>query len=246
MAAAKTALDSSTPTPTPTPTLAARIRRSFDSSVGSIVFGMEDGTVSIFGLVFGVAASAPDTHAVLLAGATGAAAAAVSMMAGAFLDAESANDRTTAQVEELRQRIDHDSTAADAAARARLLSGGYIEEEADVLVRLVGRHPESRLRIASAVELGVTDTARQSPFAEAVWMFLADLVAAAVPVVPFALFGLATARVVSVVITMLLLVFLGIGRAAIGHRRVLPTVLETLGIAAGAAVAGLAIGSLVT
>ena len=58
-------------------TLAGRIRRSFLASVGSIVFGMEDGTVSIFGLVFGVAASAPDSRAVLLAGGTGAVAAAL-------------------------------------------------------------------------------------------------------------------------------------------------------------------------
>jgi hypothetical protein len=42
-------------------TLIERIRRSFAASVGSIVFGMEDGTVSIFGLVFGVAAAAPDS-----------------------------------------------------------------------------------------------------------------------------------------------------------------------------------------
>jgi hypothetical protein len=55
--------------------LASRIRRSFMDSVGSIVFGMEDGTVSIFGLVFGVAAAAPDSRAVLLAGGTGAIAA---------------------------------------------------------------------------------------------------------------------------------------------------------------------------
>ena len=45
-----------------------RVHRSFTASVGSIVFGMEDGTVSIFGLVFGVAVSAPDSQAVLLAG----------------------------------------------------------------------------------------------------------------------------------------------------------------------------------
>ncbi len=68
--------------------LTDRIRRSFLASVGSIVFGMEDGTVSIFGLVFGVAVSAPDSRAVLLAGGTGAVAAAVSMMAGPFLDVE--------------------------------------------------------------------------------------------------------------------------------------------------------------
>lgn len=56
---------------------------SFQASFGDIVFGMEDGTMSIFGLVFGVAASASDTRAVRVAGMTGAIAAAVSMMAGA-------------------------------------------------------------------------------------------------------------------------------------------------------------------
>ena len=36
------------------PSLASRIAASFKASFGDIVFGMEDGTVSIFGLVFGV------------------------------------------------------------------------------------------------------------------------------------------------------------------------------------------------
>jgi hypothetical protein len=66
--------------------LLGRLKTSVQASIGDIVFGMEDGTVSIFGLVFGVALSAPDSRTVLLAGATGAAAAAVSMMAGSYLD----------------------------------------------------------------------------------------------------------------------------------------------------------------
>jgi len=228
------------------PTVLERVRRSFDASVGSIVFGMEDGTVSIFGLVFGVAASAPDSNAVLLAGATGAAAAAVSMMAGAYLDAESANDQDAAKLEDVRQRIEQHSDAEDAEARARLLGAGYSDAEAATLLELAGRHPESRVRLTAAVELGITDATRQSPTAQAAWMFAADLVAASIPVLPFAFFDLSTARVVSVVITVMLLVVLGVGRAAIGRRRVVTTVLETLAIAAGAAVAGFAIGSLVT
>jgi len=44
-------------------TIFDRIHRSFIPSVGSIVFGMEDGTVWVFGLVFGVAVSPPDSHA---------------------------------------------------------------------------------------------------------------------------------------------------------------------------------------
>jgi hypothetical protein len=54
----------------PAQTFFQRIEQSFISSIGAIVFGMEDGTVSIFGLVLGVAASATNSQIVLLAGAT--------------------------------------------------------------------------------------------------------------------------------------------------------------------------------
>jgi hypothetical protein len=56
-----------------------RLKRSLENSGGTIVFGMEDGTVSIFGLFFGVAATTVSGHAVLIAGAAGAAAAGVAV-----------------------------------------------------------------------------------------------------------------------------------------------------------------------
>src|SRR5262249_50212825 len=80
-------------------TIAATLQRlhsSFSASAGSIVFGMEDGTVSIFGLIFGVGATTSDAKTVLIAGATGAVAAAVSMMAGAYLDVETTRDAANA------------------------------------------------------------------------------------------------------------------------------------------------------
>ena len=46
-------------------------------SVGDIAFGMEDGAVSIAGLVFGVAFSVHTNAPVILAGPTGATAAAI-------------------------------------------------------------------------------------------------------------------------------------------------------------------------
>jgi hypothetical protein len=53
---------------------------------------------------------------------------------------------------------------------------------------------------------------------------------------------------VSLIITaiLLLLLLLGVGRGLVGHRNVVLTVLETLGIATAAALAGLLIGKLVT
>ena len=77
-------------------------------------------------------------------------------------------------------------------------------------------------------------------------MFIADLFAASVPVLPFAFLSLSEARLVSVGLTTVLLLFLGLGRGLVGRRNVLMTMLETLLIAAAAAGAGLLIGQLIT
>jgi len=45
-----------------------RLRASLVKSAGTVVFGMEDGTVSIFGLIFGVAATTTSTQTVVIAG----------------------------------------------------------------------------------------------------------------------------------------------------------------------------------
>jgi len=68
---------------------ARKVKDSLVVSAGNFVLGMEDGAVSIFGLVFGVAASAASGHAVLPAGSIGAALAAVSMMTGTYQPGES-------------------------------------------------------------------------------------------------------------------------------------------------------------
>ena len=227
-------------------TLFDLIHRSFTASVGSIVFGMEDGTVSIFGLVFGVAFSAPDSRAVLLAGATGAVAAAVSMMAGTFLDVESTNDQAAARLADERNRFESNRSQEGQAIRQRLVSAGFSDSEAETVIGIVGKHPETGVKIAAAVDLGVGEATRQSPLVQSAWMFITDLFAASVPVIPFALFSLATARLASLLVTFVLLVLLGAGRAKVGRRRLLPTVAQTVGIAAAAALAGVGVGKLIS
>ncbi len=65
------------------------------------------------------------------------------------------------------------------------------------------------------------------------------------PVLAFAFLPLAEARWVSLGMTLLLLIVLGCGRARIGQRAVLPTVLQTVGVAGMAAIAGILIGQLI-
>ena len=225
--------------------LGGRVRASFMASVGDIVFGMEDGAVSIFGLVFGVAASSADSQAVVLAGATGAVAAAVSMMAGAFLDAQSVRDRARAQVAAKQEEARRDPEGVRRGIAERLRGIGFTDDEAAVVVTALTREPGAMLAYEETVELRLGGEVEQDPRTHAAWMFVADILAAAVPVIPFVLLPIDTARVVSLVITSALLVVLGIGRALIAHTNVIVTTLQTLGIAAAAAIAGVLIGRLV-
>ena len=55
----------------------------------------------------------------------------------------------------------------------------------------------------------------------------------------------ASARWVSIGITAVLLVALGIGRSMVSERPALPAVLETVGVASAAALAGLLIGQVI-
>lgn len=223
-----------------------RIRASLLSSIGDVAFGMEDGAVSVAGLVFGVAASTSDSQIVVLAGATGAIAGAVSMMAGTYLDVHSELSRSAALVERARRGIAADPVGARQRVAAQLRVAGFTDAEATGVTTAFARNPDALLEYVAAFELGVPRRAGASPWTHAVWMFVADLFAASIPVVPFALFDIETARLVSLVVTGVLMAALGFARGRVGHEPVWRTMLQTMAIAGAAALAGVLIGWLVT
>ena len=179
---------------------------------------MEDGTVSIFGLIFGVAATTTSTKAVLIAGASGAVAAAVSMMAGAYLDAETTRDQTDA--------ILLAAAPSDATLSSRLLSAGLTPQQSDTLAAAV----QNDRNAIDALLLALKGVAKvpPNPMEQALWMLLADFVAAAVPIFPFVFLPIGQARIVSGVVTLALLIALGVGRAQLGKRTAIRTVIETV------------------
>ena len=212
-----------------------RLRASIVNSAGTIVFGMEDGTVSIFGLIFGVAATTTSTKTVLIAGASGAAAAAVSMMAGAYLDAETTQDKSNATL--------LDEGNSDVSLSSRLVDAGLTPQQSSALTAAV----QGDRHAADGLLLALTNVAKErlNPIEQALWMLFADFFAAAVPILPFVFLPIDRARIVSGAVTVALLVVLGIGRAQLGRRNVLRTVIETVSLGIGAALAGVGIGLLI-
>src|SRR5579871_1682761 len=131
-------------------TLSQTIWQSFMSSLGSIVFGMEDGTVSIFGLVFGVAASATTSQVVLLAGATGAISAAVSMMAGTYLDVSTERDRAQSAIAAKQLELEQKPAQAAQEVRDQLVGAGFTREDAETVLTVLQRTPGAMLKDQTA------------------------------------------------------------------------------------------------
>jgi vacuolar iron transporter family protein len=219
------------------------LKRSLVETAGTIVFGMEDGTVSIFGLIFGVAATTTSSHAVLIAGSAGAAAAAVSMMAGAYLDAETSRDETKANRASLPANSMPTAATVDALLSTRQAAGGLTPRLSAALAGAVRNDPEALKGLVFALQ--APPTVQQRPWEQALWMLVADFLSAAVPILPFVFFPIPQARFVSAVVTTALLIALGVGRARIAKRGVISTVVETVSIGIAAALAGVSISVLI-
>jgi VIT1/CCC1 family predicted Fe2+/Mn2+ transporter len=219
-----------------------RLRSSLVNSAGTVVFGMEDATVSIFGLIFGVAATTSSTATVLIAGASGAVAAAVSMMAGAYLDVETTRDRIDANRALMQADLRRESGIA-ASLSNRLAKAGLTPEQSVALAGAVQNDRQALGGLLLALQGGLDTTL--NPWEQALWMLFADFLAAAVPILPFVFVPIAQARIISAVVTIALLIVLGIGRARIAKRSIVRTVAETVSIGIAAALAGVIIGVLI-
>jgi len=225
----------------------SRLKESIHDSAGDIVFGMSDGVISIFGLVLGVAAGARSGNIVFLAGATGAIAASVSMMAGLYLDLGSESDAARVEAEQREKEIRSDPAGAVDKLMGVLQGTGLSTKSLDAIRDDMQADPVAIRRIETAISCEEEPPARKiSPVVHACWMGIADFAAGITPVIPFAILPFAEARIVCIAGTASLLILLGIGRAKIGNRNTVRTVLETIAIAAAAAIAGVMIGWLIS
>ena len=222
-----------------------RLAASLRASIGDVTFGMEDGAVSVTGLVFGVAAGTQSSSVVVLAGATGAVAGAVSMMAGRYLDAQSSGHRHESLLEATRTRVTAHPEGYLRRAGERFRAWGFSQDETDAVVAALRRNPPALADHVAAHELGSPAGPEASPLTHAWWMFVADLLAASVPVLPFVLLPLEQARVVSFLVTGALMAALGVARARVGGQNIVWTAVQTMAIAGAAALAGVAVGRLV-
>jgi VIT1/CCC1 family predicted Fe2+/Mn2+ transporter len=225
--------------------LEGRHRATGGNALRAAVLGIDDGLISNFGLVMGVAGAGADTHGLVVAGLAGLLAGALSMALGEWLSVQSARELYSRQIEIEREEL---ATAPDEEEDELVLiyqAKGLSEENARAVAAKVVRSA-SALETLAREELGI-DPAELggSAYVAAGTSFAMFALGAVIPLVPL-LFVTGTAAIVaSAVLSAAALFTVGALITVITGQPALRAGLRQLAIGVAAAAVTFAVGRLV-
>ena len=173
------------------------------------VLGMNDGLVSNFSLVMGVAGGTGNHDFILIAGIAGLLAGAFSMAAGEYVSMRSQRDVYEYEILkeeiELREWPDEEKEELILIYQAKGLSR---EEAEQISERVISNH-EVALDTMAREELGLDPSSLGAPWLASASSFLSFVCGASIPIAPF-IFGIgSTALIFSSVLSGSALVFVG-------------------------------------
>ena len=173
------------------------------------VLGVNDGLVSNFSLVMGVAGGVDDPKFVLFAGIAGLLAGAFSMAAGEYISVRSQRDVYEHQIRRESARL-NDSPEYGIALLERIYKmKGLTADEASEVARRIMSDADVALDTIVREDLGLSPSSLGSPFGAASSSFAAFVLGAIVPVLPYLFDAGALAFTLSAVLSAVALAVVG-------------------------------------
>lgn len=211
--------------------------------VRQLVFGSLDGLLVPLGVISGVAAGTNSTKAVIVAGLAEAFAGALSMGAGEFISGRSEAQLQQSEVRKELAEI-RDDPVYELEEMAQLFQAeGVAEGDAKLLAATLHRHPESFAKTMVEKELGVPYNPETVKVPEALTMGVSYLVAAIVPLIAYFFLAIRLAFVVSLALTFLALVAVGVIKGRLARMALLRSVLEVVVVGAVSGLGGYLLGN---
>ncbi|MGX9355603.1 VIT1/CCC1 transporter family protein [Roseobacteraceae bacterium S113] len=171
------------------------------------VLGANDGIVSTSSIIVGVAAAEPGVQTILIAGAAGLAAGAMSMAAGEYVSVSSQADLEKADVAREARALREDPEAEEQELAEIYMERGLSKETARQVARELTAADALEAHVRD--ELGLTDVGTARPLVAALTSGLTFTLAAAVPLVAAFLAPVSAIIPVVVGVTLVALAVLG-------------------------------------
>ena len=203
------------------------------SSIREIVFGAQDGLVSTFAVVAGLAAAGVGNVVILLGGLVSAVAGVLSMSMGTFLASRAQRQLYERELARERQEIREHPGEEIAELMAALVGRGMSRADAVEVARRIARHPELLLSTLGVFELGVAPQRLGTPVRDAFVMGIAFGGASLVALLPFLVGSVLPALAMSGALSFAALFVVGIVKARVAGVSPVRSGLEVAVLAAG-------------
>ena len=213
--------------------------------VRDVIFGANDGLVSILALLAGVYGAVTESRLILIAGVAGAVAGAISMGAGAYLSSKSEQEVTEKESERkgIRKRRTPEEEKAELVRFYQARS--FKKQEAEAIAHRVSAQMEVEAEYTVGEELGLTSEEAWPPWKAAVLTGLSFAIASVVPILPFAIMEVTPAAITAAVASIAALFGVGASKAIFTRKSWVGSGLEMTAVGTVAAVATYAIGLLI-
>jgi VIT1/CCC1 family predicted Fe2+/Mn2+ transporter len=154
-------------------------------SLRAAVFGVNDGLVSNFSLVMGFAGAEARPEYILLAGIAGLLAGSFSMAAGEYVSMRAQRELYEQQIAMEQQELEMSPAEEEEELALIYQAKGIPEAEAYNLAQRIISNPKIAIDTLAREELGLDPSELGSPWFAAVSSFLAFIIGAVVPVIPY-------------------------------------------------------------
>jgi len=154
-------------------------------SIREVVFGVNDGLVSVTTLVVAVAASGLSSHAIVLAALAATTAATVSMGLGAYLSTQAQNEYFQSEWDREMREVDEVPDEERREVEGILRAKGFTRDEAEQFTQRLMMDKTQWVDFMMKEELGIMTENLDHPWISAGIMALAVIVGSLAPVLPF-------------------------------------------------------------
>jgi VIT1/CCC1 family predicted Fe2+/Mn2+ transporter len=209
------------------------------------VLGINDGLVSNFSLVMGVAGGTDNAQFVLLAGVAGLLAGAFSMSAGEYVSVRSQRDLYEYQIGVERAELERWPEEEEEELALIYQSKGLSPEESRSIARQIVARPQAALDTLSREELGLDPSQLGSPSGAAASSFIAFVAGAIVPILPYIFDAAHLAFILSATLSAGALLTVGGALAVLTGKRALWGALRMLLAGGSAAAVTFGVGHLI-
>jgi VIT1/CCC1 family predicted Fe2+/Mn2+ transporter len=214
------------------------------SRIRELVFGSLDGLIVPLGVVSGVAGGVGDNRAVIVAGIAEAFAGALSMGAGEFIAG-----RSEAQVHqtEVRKELDEMAEQPDYEMNELIQiyqHDGVQHDDAKLLVQTLAKYPKVYQEAMVAKELGIPTLEPETvKVPEALTMGGSYLIGSIFPLIAYFFFPVPVALPLSLVLTFVALVAIGIFKGKLASMNLMRSVIEIVVVGVLSAGGGYVLGN---